>query len=239
MALAECLRKYVGKYVTIVALGDSNTEVNHWTLGGLNWFGLLSANLYESFSDGKAMINSGVGGSSVPHSLGRLERDVFRFQPDVVIVSLGTNDAGRGDVAGFERGYRELLGALLSRGITVISRTPNPLISMTDGTELRQWTANGSPPKAYQLEECAEVIVELSSELGCLCVDHYRLWRKSLESKYHGEMSMLMSNSMHPNAVGHRRFYFELAPVFGLGAFFQNDFEHILLMEDEIRCPYK
>ena len=151
---------------------------------------------------------------------------------DIVIVSLGTNDAGRSDPEGFEKGYRELLKSILSRGSTVITRTPNPIISMTDGTEMREWVTSGNPPVTYMVEEYSALIVKISKELDCLCVDHYGRWKKSLASKYHGEMSMLMGNSMHPNAVGHRRFYFELAPVFGLGRVsFQNDFEHILRME--------
>ncbi len=227
------------KLVTIVALGDSNTEVNWWTLGGLNWFGLLGCNLYETFINGKMMINSGISGSSVPHSMERLNRDVLRFNPDVVIVSLGLNDARNCDPEGFEKQYSELINAMLARGIMVITRTPNPIINMADGTEMCTWTANGSPPVSYMMQEYSVVIVNLSKELGCICIDHYSQWKKSLASKYHGEMSMLMGNHMHPNAVGHKRFYYELAPVFGLSPYFQHDFEHLLYMEGALCNPCK
>jgi len=179
------------------------------------------------------MINSGISGSTVPHSMARLDRDVLRFGPDIVIVSLGLNDARECDPAGFAQRYGELIDTLQARGITVVTRTPNPIINMIDGTEMRSM-ANGGSEEIYMVDEYSAVIAELSEERGCACIDHYRKWKKSLTSKYHGEMCMLMGNSMHPNGIGHQRFYHELAPTFGLSRYFQHDFEHLLAKECDL-----
>ena len=48
-SLAHIRQKMAGEeHFTIVALGDSVTEVNWTTRGHLNWVGLLSASLFES-----------------------------------------------------------------------------------------------------------------------------------------------------------------------------------------------
>ena len=54
-----------------------------------------------------------------------------------------------------------------------------------------------------------------------------------MASRYHGEMCMLMEDCMHPNANGHRRFYHELAPIFGADLSFQHEWQHILECQEK------
>src|SRR5689334_25221040 len=84
--------------VTIVALGDSNTELTWHTAGRLNWVGLLQYALFEKLGSNHAMvINAGRCGDTAVGALVRLDRDVIRFQPDLVIVAFGMSDAGQGE----------------------------------------------------------------------------------------------------------------------------------------------
>jgi len=86
-----------GEHVTIVALGDSITEITFHTRGHMNWVGLLSEAILATYGNGVCtLINAGKCGSSYSEALQRLDRDVLRFAPDLVIVALGMNDAGRG-----------------------------------------------------------------------------------------------------------------------------------------------
>ena len=87
---AECLKPFFGKHITLVALGDSNTEFNHWS-NGRNFLTMISCNASNRFA-GITPVNSGHSGDDVKKALARLDRDVLRFHPDVVIVTLGTND---------------------------------------------------------------------------------------------------------------------------------------------------
>jgi lysophospholipase L1-like esterase len=107
----------------------------------------------------------------------------------------------------------------------VITRTSNPAIDMKTGLEDPSW--NASKP------EFMAVIVEISNQLGIPCLDHYSLWKKSIECRYRGELIMLMGNGLHPNEFGHRRFYAELAPLLGLDSDFQCEYTHLLKMQEQ------
>lgn len=218
-----------GAYVTIVALGDSITAVNHWTMGGLNWVGLLQANLGTCFPEGGTVINSGIGGDKLEQGLRRIERDALRFSPNLAIVSYGMNDApgGAAEVARFKENLRDMTRSLRSAGSEVLLRTPNPVINMADGTEAFELTMGGER-RRFDVAAVARAIAEVADGESTWLVDHYALWKRSLASPYHGEMCMLMGNSVHPNAFGHRRFYHELAPVLGAEPLFQNEWQHIL-----------
>lgn len=220
-------------YVTIVALGDSNTEVNHWTLGALNYVGLIQCNLWQIFgAKGFSIINSGVGGDDIFRATARLERDLLRFKPELAIVSLGLNDSRSPDVAAFKKAYGKLLVNLRKNNVEILTRTPNPPVNMIDGSEMRTFLENGAEV-VFHTSEYSEAIRELSSKHGVCCVDHYSLWSKSLRAACHGEMTMLMGNYLHPNGNGHRRFYHELAPVLGLSEHFQFDFRNLIAGQRE------
>ncbi|MEX1063510.1 MAG: GDSL-type esterase/lipase family protein [Balneolaceae bacterium] len=79
---------------TIIGLGDSMTD----DLQG--WFSIFSGMLTHTQPDaGFTLINSGVSYNTSSEALRRLHRDVLSQEPDWVIVSLGTFDALRLDVA--------------------------------------------------------------------------------------------------------------------------------------------
>ncbi|HEY3415237.1 MAG TPA: SGNH/GDSL hydrolase family protein [Armatimonadota bacterium] len=219
------------EYATVVAIGDSITAVNHWTLGGLNWVGLLQCNLGTCFRQGYTVINSGIGGDWITGGLARLERDVLRFTPQLTIISFGMNDASAPERLGeFTENLRSMVRQVRATGSRVLLRTPNPIISMADGTELHEQCINGNTYR-YAVGEYAAAIMQVATEEQVWAVDHYTLWQQSLASRYHGEMCMLMGNCVHPNANGHRRFFHELAPIFGMEPTFQHEWQHILEMQ--------
>ena len=72
-----------GEHVTIVALGDSITEITFHTRGKMNWVGLLSEAIFEEYGNGVCtLINSGKCAGTYAEALTRLEHDVLRFKPD-------------------------------------------------------------------------------------------------------------------------------------------------------------
>lgn len=79
---------------TIVAFGDSSTEDRQ------GWFSILEHVLSISFENASFnFINSGVAYNTTSEALKRLDRDVFLHEPDWVLISLGTFDAQRLNVA--------------------------------------------------------------------------------------------------------------------------------------------
>ena len=215
-------------YVTVVAIGDSITANTHWTLGALNWVGLLECNLSTAFGNGFTVINSGLSGDDATGGLARIQRDVLRFVPTLTLISFGMNDAGKPDNRSrFRSDMSEMIHRVRDAGSHVLLRTPNPIVSMTDGTEMTEVVTLGQR-RTYEVGAYADAIVDLAGREQVWLVDHYTLWKRSMASRFRGEMCMLMGNCIHPNANGHRRFHHEMAPVFGVETTFQHEWQHIL-----------
>lgn len=83
--------------VTIVALGDSVTQgvMEHRVLDGEGvYHNILKRELEAVYpSTSFSVINAGVSGGSAPQAVERLERDVLRHDPDLVLVAFGLNDS--------------------------------------------------------------------------------------------------------------------------------------------------
>ena len=71
------------------------------------------------------VIKAGISGDDAPHGLERLEKDVLRFGPDLVIVCFGLNDASKGK-EGVER-YRQALAGIFAK----VKETDSELVFMT------------------------------------------------------------------------------------------------------------
>ena len=73
------------------------------------------------------IINAGISGGSAPHGLARLERDVLRYNPDLVVVCFGLNDSGGGmeKLPQYEDALRNIFGKLQKHDIEVIFMSPN------------------------------------------------------------------------------------------------------------------
>jgi lysophospholipase L1-like esterase len=218
-------------HTTIVALGDSITEITFHTRGHMNWVGLLHEAIFETYGNGVcSIINSGKCASSYQEALTRLERDVLRYDPDLVIIAFGMNDAGRGlgYLETFKSEVREMVTAIKDRcGSEILIRTPNPIVT-TNGLPLppeqpmpgRAWESSERP-----LTEYSAALVELANELGCEVVDHHSLWTNR---QFHAAVPVAdptglwprMADAIHPGYLGHLAFFRELAPLFDVPRYF-------------------
>ena len=98
-----------------------------------------------------SIINAGLSGGGAPQGAARLERDVLRHAPDLVIVCFGLNDSG-GGLAGldrYENALREIFEKTLASGAECIFMTPNMMNTRVD--------KNLAEPK---IREIAEVIMK-------------------------------------------------------------------------------
>ena len=73
------------------------------------------------------IINAGISGGSAPHGFKRLENDVLRYNPDLVVVCFGLNDANAGldYLKRYETALRDIFQRLQKEKIEVIFMTPN------------------------------------------------------------------------------------------------------------------
>jgi lysophospholipase L1-like esterase len=203
-----------GEQVTIVALGDSNTELTFHTRGYLNWCGLLQVALLEKYGPNRViMINAACCGERAAGGLARLDRDVLRFAPDLAIVCYWDGDM---DV------LRTMVRKIRAAGTAeVLLRTPNPIVAPNQPRVTpavvagKEWPGTG-------IGDVARKILALGTELQVPVVDHYHAWLEA-DAAHHGPPStnpnklwMRMSDVTHPGPLGHVAFYRELAPFFGL-----------------------
>ena len=97
--LARVLAKLkAGKPVTIVTMGDSLTDVRHWTNRTTNWPAFLKTALSAKFRSEITLVNPALGGTELRHNLVLLPRWARREHPspDLVTVFFGFNDWNAG-----------------------------------------------------------------------------------------------------------------------------------------------
>ena len=191
-------------HFTIVALGDSNTELNWTSRGHLNWVGLLSAGLFESGYPGRyTVINSGFSGDSATKALDRLDRDVLAYNPDLVIITFGGNDERLNTAEQTEVSMRELIRRVRAAGqSSILVRTPVPFFDDKGGFE-----------EHANLALHVDAIRRAARAEDVALLDVYALWTAPDQPL---PPSTYRYDRLHPNEYGHRRMYGEIAPLLGL-----------------------
>ena len=204
-----------GQQVTIVALGDSNTELTFHTRGHLNWVGLLRVALFQKYGANKViMINAGRSGESAAGGLNRVESNVLRFSPDLVIICYW--DGKMDDL-------RKIIEQIRSANTEtdILLRTPNPIVATNQPKASPPLTAGKEWP-GTNIGEVAKDIVVLGKELNVPVVDHYTRWVNA-DTTHDGPpvsdpniLWLRMADAYHPGRFGHVMFFREMAPYFGL-----------------------
>ncbi|MEY9848876.1 SGNH/GDSL hydrolase family protein [Streptacidiphilus sp. MAP5-3] len=178
--------------MTWVMAGDSITQAVLHTHGERGWVEHLHERIrwqLDRLTD--IVVNTGVSGWRAPDVLGSFEHLIGRFRPDVLSISLGTNDA-RAGLAGLDE-FREAMHAIIARsrnecaGVQVVVHTP-VLVSLAGRG------ARGEQP-AY-----CQAVREIAAETGALLVDHEAHWRARFQD---ADPIPWLDNPAHPNPVGH------------------------------------
>lgn len=123
-ALPRTMEKLRAGQLRIVAIGSSSTT-GLWMLDPAKTYPQVLRRELATLHPGSAVtvVNSGRVGDTIPGNLSRFQRDVFAYQPDLVIWQLGTNDVAWGDpVDGLKLKARLLQGvqALKASGADVV-----------------------------------------------------------------------------------------------------------------------
>ncbi|WP_331728146.1 GDSL-type esterase/lipase family protein [Streptomyces sp. NBC_00158] len=190
--------------MTWVATGDSITQAVLHTHGARGWVEHLQERVrwqMDRLTD--IVVNTGVSGWRAVDVLGSYEHLVGRFAPDVLSISLGTNDA-RAGLAGLPE-FHDAMHRLIGRTGTdtqIVLHTP-VLVSIA-GREAR-----GALP-AY-----AQAVRDIAKETGALLVDHEAYWNGHFGG---ADPIAWLDDPAHPNAVGHLRMAEHTLRTLGLGA---------------------
>lgn len=120
---------------TVVALGDSITW--GYPYGpDVSWVEELRR------CTGWQVINAGICGDTLLDMAARLERDVLRYQPRLVLVMGGTNDVYQGfSQPQMQRAFLQIMEKLREAGCQVWLGLPLPVADYTEGSlkAWRQW----------------------------------------------------------------------------------------------------
>jgi lysophospholipase L1-like esterase len=138
------------------------------------------------------VINTGISGDTVPGLLSDLEHRVTRFEPTVVSVMMGMNDAAKGEAGreGFKKSYLELIDRLRAEtDALILLHTPNPITAVA---------ASRSDLPAY-----AEIIREVAAERGVALVDQEKLWNEYVAQPRKDLNYLLSDGTIHPDNYGH------------------------------------
>ena len=133
-----------------------------------------------------AIINSGHSGGTAKQGLERLERDVFCFNPDLVIVAFALNDSGGGldGLPTFKDSLKGIFEACHARGIDCMYVTPNMMNTYTSGKiadPVSRRLAENFADRQKQdglLDIYVEGAREVARECGVGICDVYGAWKR-------------------------------------------------------------
>jgi hypothetical protein len=204
--------------ITIVAFGDSVThgavaegEINYDTA----YWNRLRAKLnavrdYVPIN----VINAGIGGDYAKAALLRVDKQVLKHEPDLVIVCFGLNDVTR-EKEEYLCSLEEIFKKCLSAGIDCIFMTPNMLNTyVADDTPQNHASyavktaemQNGGRMDDYMSGAC-----ELARCMGVTVCDCYSRWK---ELSLTQDTTLLLANRInHPTKEMHELFAQELFDI--------------------------
>jgi len=133
------LSRIQNSFPRLVCLGDSVTF--GWNQAYTKSYPFLLENRLKEQYPEILVVNSGVGGETVVDGLSRLDSDVFYFNPQVVIINFGLNDAfvikignedtdliNYIDLDTYIDTYKQLIERILEKDIKVLIMSTNPTI---------------------------------------------------------------------------------------------------------------
>ncbi|MBI4977829.1 MAG: hypothetical protein HZC28_10115 [Spirochaetes bacterium] len=157
-----------------------------------------------------SVINAGVGGQTAEQALGRLERDVIRHAPDLVLIGFCLNDCG-GGIDGIAR-YRETIASFI-RSIRektesdIIILTPNYMGSHDNPNIAevhRGKTAESiiGRQRDGTLKRYVEALRATALDNNVPVADVYAAW-EAMEKRGEDTTARLCNGLNHPDTAGH------------------------------------
>lgn len=196
--------------INIVILGDS---VSHGVVNGYNdyenvyWNRLKKKlNAYRDYIPVN-MINSAIDGTTAKFALERLDKQVFAYTPDLVIVCFGLNDVN-GTIDEYIDSLKVIFERCQNDGCDVIFMTPNMLNTyVPEDTPKQYWDyafVTADMQNSGKMDQYIYSAVDLAKRMNVTVCDCYSEWKKLSENK---DTTMLLANRInHPIPEMHELF---------------------------------
>ena len=216
--------------ITVAILGDS---VSHASFNGYQdyervYWNVLKRKLYAVRN--YVPINTicaAVGGTSANASLPRLDSQILKHEPDLLIVCFGLNDVN-GELDTYLSSLKEIFEKSLPVCGEVIFLTPNMLNTyVPDDTPKQHWEyahKTADMQNSGRMDEYIYSAKALAESIGVTVCDCYSEWKRLSKST---DTTMLLSNRInHPTEEMHELFadkLFELIMDSGEKAIMSDD----------------
>lgn len=194
--------------ITWVITGDSITHGLVHTQGARNYVDHLHELIRgDMFRTRDTIINTGISGHRVTQILDDFERRITRWQPDIVTLMIGTNDAATNretvvKPAEFEASVARFVRDVRALGAIPVLQTPPPIDV-------------AHAPERSRIAEFVDAIRAVAERDDVILIDQYARFAELGNGGFpHG----LMDDPFHPNPAGHAALALELAHVLGLRA---------------------
>ena len=191
----------------------------------LTWVSRISAELHrEAGKRDITIINSSVNGNTTRLALERVDNDLQRQRPDVVVVQFGLNDCNcwmsdDGHPRVSPRAYAANLHEIITRsrlfGASTILLLTNHLTQPNGPVELKQ-AAQAKGTYRSRIRDYNEIMRQVGESSGNTVIDIEKAWIEGPEKVERGE-SMLAPDGLHLSLEGHD-FYFEVVKPICLNA---------------------
>jgi lysophospholipase L1-like esterase len=186
----------------IVFLGDSITQAG---VGKKGYVTLIKQALDKGHADlGVEVIGAGISGNKVPDLQARLERDVLKKKPTVVVIYVGINDVWHGQddpkrgttPEKYEAGLKDVIGRIQKAGARVLLCTPSVIGEKPDGSNKND----------KKLDEYSELSRKVAKELKVPVCDLRKAFvtRLKKDNKQGKEKGVLTGDGVHLNDAGNR-----------------------------------
>ena len=124
MQILEEMKSNHARAYKIVTLGSSNTELSWHSGGRHNWVDWLNISLRTHIGKHINTVNQGICGERTDQMIARLDRDVFSYSPDIVIVTSGGNDIAQGySIEQYSKSIQIIIDRLLGKGVVPVLQT--------------------------------------------------------------------------------------------------------------------
>jgi lysophospholipase L1-like esterase len=190
------------KPMTWVATGDSITQGIVHTAGVRGWVEHVHERIrWQLNRRTDIVINSGVAGWRATDVLAAYDHVIGRFSPDVLSISLGTNDAieGLNGLAQFHDSMHAIIAKTAAAQIVVHT----PVLVSQSGRVLRA-----------ELPAYCQAVREIAADTSVVLVDHEVYWQTHFSGN---DPIPWLNDPAHPNAVGHLHMANHTLRTLGLG----------------------
>ncbi len=206
----------------IVALGDSTTATaRDWAPEIQEVYADCLPRALAAHGISAVVINAGLGDTTTRAAILRLDRDVRRHHPDLVVVQFGINDSwidvDRGQRLPrlsrpeFRKNLKTIVGRLKRDGALVVLMTPNPM-RWSDPYYIKAFTENPGLLNVDEvrgidrlLEVYAQDVRDVAKSEAVTLVDVFDAFERYGEVPGQSVNDILLTgDGIHPNQAGQR-----------------------------------